>query len=219
MGGLRLFGLLIGPPHGLGRAAQTLAQAQERVLLGLFLFPVHLVGEELLAGVPKYPPHQVGGGLKPGAHAPLAPEIAHPGHQDVVALAHQRRHMAQVDFQRQAGLVNGQGGAPVQDIPVGGGADCHLHAQLLEKGAPQRIVAVIQQGPGQADGYCLFIHIGNPLCVEMGGRAAGINKKRGTPTACLSFGARGGSRTRTPLRALAPEASESTNSTTRAFGS
>ena len=30
------------------------------------------------------------------------------------------------------------------------------------------------------------------------------------------FGARGGSRTRTPLRALAPEASESTNSTTRA---
>ena len=33
------------------------------------------------------------------------------------------------------------------------------------------------------------------------------------------FGARGGSRTHTPLRALAPEASESTNSTTRAFGS
>ena len=32
------------------------------------------------------------------------------------------------------------------------------------------------------------------------------------------FGARGGSRTRTPLRALAPEASESTNSTTRANG-
>ena len=35
----------------------------------------------------------------------------------------------------------------------------------------------------------------------------------------MSRGARGGSRTRTPLRALAPEASESTNSTTRAFGS
>ena len=35
---------------------------------------------------------------------------------------------------------------------------------------------------------------------------------------CLITGARGGSRTRTPLRALAPEASESTNSTTRAFG-
>ena len=34
----------------------------------------------------------------------------------------------------------------------------------------------------------------------------------------FSFGARGGSRTRTPLRALAPEASESTNSTTRASG-
>ena len=33
----------------------------------------------------------------------------------------------------------------------------------------------------------------------------------------LLYGARGGSRTRTPLRALAPEASESTNSTTRAF--
>ena len=32
----------------------------------------------------------------------------------------------------------------------------------------------------------------------------------------FSCGARGGSRTRTPLRALAPEASESTNSTTRA---
>ena len=32
------------------------------------------------------------------------------------------------------------------------------------------------------------------------------------------LGARGGSRTRTPLRALAPEASESTNSTTRASG-
>lgn len=34
----------------------------------------------------------------------------------------------------------------------------------------------------------------------------------------FSCGARGGSRTRTPLRALAPEASESTNSTTRASG-
>ena len=34
----------------------------------------------------------------------------------------------------------------------------------------------------------------------------------------FSTGARGGSRTRTPLRALAPEASESTNSTTRANG-
>ena len=34
----------------------------------------------------------------------------------------------------------------------------------------------------------------------------------------LSFGARGGSRTRTPLRAPAPEAGESTNSTTRASG-
>ena len=34
----------------------------------------------------------------------------------------------------------------------------------------------------------------------------------------LLYGARGGSRTRTPLRALAPEASESTNSTTRAQG-
>ena len=33
---------------------------------------------------------------------------------------------------------------------------------------------------------------------------------------CVLHGARGGSRTRTPLRALAPEASESTNSTTRA---
>ena len=32
----------------------------------------------------------------------------------------------------------------------------------------------------------------------------------------MQLGARGGSRTRTPLRALAPEASESTNSTTRA---
>ena len=32
-------------------------------------------------------------------------------------------------------------------------------------------------------------------------------------------GARGGSRTRTPLRAPAPEAGESTNSTTRASGS
>ena len=34
----------------------------------------------------------------------------------------------------------------------------------------------------------------------------------------MQVGARGGSRTRTPLRALAPEASESTNSTTRACG-
>ena len=45
----------------------------------------------------------------------------------------------------------------------------------------------------------------------------GTHKKR-TSAKQMSFscGARGGSRTRTPLRALAPEASESTNSTTRA---
>ena len=42
-------------------------------------------------------------------------------------------------------------------------------------------------------------------------------KKKDTTKSCPS-GARGGSRTRTPLRALAPEASESTNSTTRASG-
>ena len=43
------------------------------------------------------------------------------------------------------------------------------------------------------------------------------DKKKNICTAdVLLFGARGGSRTRTPLRALAPEASESTNSTTPA---
>ena len=42
--------------------------------------------------------------------------------------------------------------------------------------------------------------------------------KKGTSFRMSLFGARGGSRTRTPLRALAPEASESTNSTTRASG-
>ena len=41
-------------------------------------------------------------------------------------------------------------------------------------------------------------------------------KKDMTKGHVFLFGARGGSRTRTPLRALAPEASESTNSTTRA---
>ena len=47
-----------------------------------------------------------------------------------------------------------------------------------------------------------------------------VDEKRKLPKRVTSFfGARGGSRTHTPLRALAPEASESTNSTTRAFGS
>ena len=46
----------------------------------------------------------------------------------------------------------------------------------------------------------------------------GVNpKQKGHPNGCPFCGARGGSRTRTPLRALAPEASESTNSTTRAW--
>ena len=49
--------------------------------------------------------------------------------------------------------------------------------------------------------------------------AAGTQKERHLLLAdVFLFGARGGSRTRTPLRALAPEASESTNSTTRANG-
>ena len=43
-------------------------------------------------------------------------------------------------------------------------------------------------------------------------------KEKGHTSNVCPFGARGGSRTRTPLRALAPEASESTNSTTRASG-
>ena len=42
-------------------------------------------------------------------------------------------------------------------------------------------------------------------------------KKERTHFRVFVPGARGGSRTRTPLRALAPEASESTNSTTRAW--
>ena len=44
----------------------------------------------------------------------------------------------------------------------------------------------------------------------------GRKKPRSLMAAGFFGGARGGSRTRTPLRALAPEASESTNSTTRA---
>ena len=48
--------------------------------------------------------------------------------------------------------------------------------------------------------------------------AAGTQKERHDSRRVFLFGARGGSRTRTPLRALAPEASESTNSTTRASG-
>ena len=44
------------------------------------------------------------------------------------------------------------------------------------------------------------------------------SKKERTHFRVFVPGARGGSRTRTPLRALAPEASESTNSTTRASG-
>ena len=44
------------------------------------------------------------------------------------------------------------------------------------------------------------------------------SKKERTHFRVFVLGARGGSRTRTPLRALAPEASESTNSTTRASG-
>ena len=44
-------------------------------------------------------------------------------------------------------------------------------------------------------------------------------KEKGHTSNVCPFGARGGSRTRTPLRALAPEASESTNSTTRASAS
>ncbi len=47
-------------------------------------------------------------------------------------------------------------------------------------------------------------------------RAAEPTKKDICKADVLFCGARGGSRTRTPLRALAPEASESTNSTTRA---
>ena len=116
----------------------------------------------------------------------MPPEIAHPGDQDVVALPDQRGHVAQVDFQRQAGLVDGQGCTPVQNIPVGGGADRHLDAQLLEKGAPEGIITVIQQGPGQADGYGLFFHVGNPLCCWDGRQGRRETKKRGTPTACLS---------------------------------
>ena len=45
---------------------------------------------------------------------------------------------------------------------------------------------------------------------------ASDKKDVGAKRTLLRRGARGGSRTRTPLRALAPVASESTNSTTRA---
>ena len=52
--------------------------------------------------------------------------------------------------------------------------------------------------------------------MEAGFGRADTQNKKGHPLGCPFSGARGGSRTRTPLRALAPEASESTNSTTRA---
>ena len=71
-----------------------------------------------------------------------------------------------------------------------------------------------------------------PLGLEVGLRStplrkcvsSNLSKKTNNPNpspigkrfGLYGFGARGGSRTRTPLRALAPEASESTNSTTRA---
>ncbi len=63
------------------------------------------------------------------------------------------------------------------------------------------------------------IHLPRAFEIPRGGAANGSEtKKRHDHRSCLFFGARGGSRTRTPLRALAPEASESTNSTTRANG-
>ena len=64
------------------------------------------------------------------------------------------------------------------------------------------------------------IHLPRAFEIPRGGAANGSETKKKDMTIghVFLFGARGGSRTRTPLRALAPEASESTNSTTRANG-
>ena len=109
LGLLRLFGGLVGLPHGSGGAAQRLAQGLERGRLILFLQYVQVVGEKFLPGLPEDVLHQIRQGLKAGTHVSVPPEAADPRHQDIVALAAQRLHMAQVDFQRQARLINGAG--------------------------------------------------------------------------------------------------------------
>ena len=90
------------------------------------------------------------------------------------------------------------------------------HTALLGRGASapyERFAA----GKTSAQGRLRRPEHGNP---EGRSRpsARGVHKKGHDLRRVLFCGARGGSRTRTPLRALAPEASESTNSTTRAKG-
>ena len=159
LGQVRFFRLLVCPPGRLSGTPQDLAHLDKALLLVLlFHLLVHLVGDELLPGVAEHVPGQVGHGLEPGAHTPVPPEVAHPGHHNVVAIPHQRGHMAQVDFQRQTRLVNCQGRPLLHNVPIGGGADHRFHAQLPEEGAPQDPVAVIQHGPGQPDFDSLCLH-------------------------------------------------------------
>ena len=153
------------------------AHLQEGVLLLFFQQDVHVVGEEFLIRVPKDIAYQIRQSLKPGAHAPVPPEIADPGHQDVIAFPCQCSHMAQIDFQGQAGFVDGQGSPLLQDFPVGGIADGGLHAKFLEKGPPQDSVAVIQHRPGEADDSLLLFHNCIPISFEVGGRACGPGRQ------------------------------------------
>ena len=154
-----LLGLTVGPvdlPEG---AAQPPGHGEERGLLPLPREDVHLVGEDLDPLPPEDVPCQVGQGLKAGTHVAVPPETADPGDQHIVAASRQGRHMAQENFQGQARLVNGQGRACVHDPPVRGAAEHCLDAQLVEKGLPERPIAVVQQSLRQPDDHSMFFHV------------------------------------------------------------
>ena len=155
---LRLLRQLVGPVDRLEGAPKLEAHFQERQLLALLLQFVHVVGQDLHVLLPEHAPHKVRQGLEPGAHVPVEAEIADSRDQNIVALSRQRGHVAQVNFQRQTRLVNGQGRPPLHDLPVRRIADRGLHPQLPEEGAPKRAVPVVQHRPGKPDHQPVLVH-------------------------------------------------------------
>ena len=88
--------------------------------------------------------------------------------------------MAQVNFQREAGLVNGQGGSLLQNAPVCERAGDHRNLQLPEKCLPEGAVPIVQHSPGQTDGWMMFVHGGistvSKIGLAAGGPAAGVGQ-------------------------------------------
>ena len=146
---LRLLRRLIGAFVDRLLDLEVLCHLVDGFLLGVRLSLPHTVKEEPDIALAESVGDKVSLRHEACAHLQLVPE-RHARYEDHIALSYEPVHMPEQQFDRQAGLVNGEHLAARQNRPVRLGTDDVLHADLREEGRPEFFVLIPEHCPGDA---------------------------------------------------------------------